>query len=50
MGHLDKALRKIADSYLHLPIRRKEILPNQNQVNFSADLDVLLAEIVRQLK
>lgn len=50
MEHLDKSLRKIADSYLHLPIRKKEVLPNQNQVNFSADLDVLLAEIVRFLK
>ncbi|MBI3168544.1 MAG: hypothetical protein HYZ22_08705 [Chloroflexi bacterium] len=50
MRHLDKSLRKIADSYLHYPIRKKEVLPNQNQVNFSADLDVLLAEIVRILK
>jgi hypothetical protein len=50
MAHLDKSLRKIADSYLHMPIRKKEVLPNQNQVDFSADLDVLLAEIVRILK
>jgi hypothetical protein len=48
--HLDKSLRKIADSYLHLQIRNKEELPNSTQVNFSNDLDVLLAEIVRVLK
>jgi len=50
MEHLEKSLRKIADSYLHLPIRKQEMLPNQNQVNFSADLDVLLAEITRVLR
>jgi len=50
MSHLDKSLRKIADSYLHVPVRKKESLPNQTQINFSADLDVLLAEIVRILK
>jgi len=50
MIHLDKSLRKIADSYLHNQIRNKEILPNQTQVNFSQDLDVLLAEICRQTK
>lgn len=47
MDHLDKSLRKIADSYLHSHVRRKESLPNKTQVNFAASLDVLLAEIVR---
>lgn len=50
MTHLDKSLRKIADSYLHGQIRRKEILPNKTQVNFSQDIDVLLAEICRKIK
>ncbi|MDU8885204.1 hypothetical protein RXV94_03465 [Yeosuana sp. MJ-SS3] len=47
MENLEKSLRNIADGYLHLPIRKKEVLPNSVQVNFSQDLDVLLAEIVR---
>ena len=50
MLHLQNSLRNIADSHLHLPIRKKETLPNKTQVNFSNDLDVLLAEIVRILK
>lgn len=50
MERLDKSLRKIADSGLHQQIRKKETLPNKTQVNFSNDLDVLLAEIVRILK
>ena len=47
MLHLENSSRKIADSYLHTRIRSKESLPNKTQVNFSNDLDVLLAEIVR---
>lgn len=50
MMHLDKSLRKIADSYLHSHIRNKESSPNQTQVNFSQDIDVLLEEICRRLK
>jgi len=50
MKNLDNSLRKISDSYLHTQIRRKEVLPNSNQVDFSNDLDVLLAEIYRTLK
>jgi hypothetical protein len=45
--HLDKSLRNIADGQLHIQIRRQESLPNAAQVNFSSDLDVLLAEIIR---
>ncbi len=45
--HLENSSRKIADTYLHIPIRRKEILPNITQVDFSQSLDVLLGEIVR---
>ena len=47
MTHLENSSRKIADSYLHTKIRKKESLPNKTQVNFSSDVDVLLAEIVR---
>jgi hypothetical protein len=45
--HLDESMRKISDSILHTKIRKKEILPTFVQVDFSADLDVLLGEIVR---
>jgi hypothetical protein len=47
MEHLDNSLRNIADSHLHIQIRKKEDLPTFNQVNFIADLDLLLSEIVR---
>ncbi len=50
MEHLDKSSRKIADQHLHCQIRKKEVLPNKTQVNFSNDIDVLLAEVVRILK
>lgn len=50
MKNLDNSLRKISDSHLHTQIRKKEVLPNSNQVNFSNDLDVLLAEVYRILK
>lgn len=49
MLHLDNSSRKIADSHLHIQIRKKEILPTKTQVNFSNDLDVLLGEVVRIL-
>ena len=50
MGSLSTSLRKIGDSHLHTQVRKKEILPNKNQVDFSNDLDVLLAEVVRIFK
>ncbi|OGY41246.1 MAG: hypothetical protein A2Y67_02175 [Candidatus Buchananbacteria bacterium RBG_13_39_9] len=50
MKNLDNSSRKIADSHLHTQIRNKEVLPNSNQVNFTNDLDVLLAEVYRILK
>lgn len=49
MMHLNKSSRKIADSFLHTHIRRKETLPTKTQVNFSSDLDVLLGEVIRIL-
>jgi hypothetical protein len=50
MTHLDKSLRKIADSYLHTQIRKQESLPTSTQVDFKSDLDVLLQEVARVLK
>lgn len=50
MEHLHTSCRKIADAYLHVQIRNKEVLPTQTQVNFSNDLDILLGEIVRVLQ
>lgn len=50
MENLEKSSRKIADAHLHTQIRKKEVLPNKTQVNFSQDMDVLLAEIIRLLK
>jgi len=47
MDHLNTTMRSIADSYLHDTIRKRESVPNSNQINFSQDLDVLLSEIVR---
>lgn len=47
MKNLDNSSRKISDSHLHTHIRKKEVLPNSNQVDFTNDLDVLLAEIYR---
>jgi hypothetical protein len=47
MKHLEESMRKISDSILHTKIRKKEILPTFVQVDFSADLDVLLGEIIR---
>lgn len=47
MHHLENAARKVGDAHLHMPIRKSETLPVQQQVNFSSQLDVLLSEIVR---
>ena len=47
MHHLENAARRVADSHLHMPIRKKESLPVAQQVNFGPEIDVLLAEIVR---
>ena len=50
MLRLDESLRKIADVHLHKQIGASEVLPNYTQVNFAAELDVLLSEIVSLLK
>jgi hypothetical protein len=48
--HLENGCRSISDGLLHQTIRRKESLPTVNQVNYSADVDVLLGEIIRKLQ
>lgn len=50
MTHLDNSLRNIADNHLHKQISKKEVLPTDTQVDFSNDLDVLLAEVYKLLK
>jgi hypothetical protein len=50
MQHLESGARKIADSHLHVQIRKKEVLPTSLQVNFSQYLDVLLAEVIAILQ
>jgi hypothetical protein len=50
MQGLENASRKISDGHLHGQIRKKEALPTPQQVNFAAQLDLLLAEIVRVFK
>jgi len=49
MERLENAARRIADGYLHVRIRQRETLPEPQQVNFAAEIDALLAEIVRVL-
>lgn len=50
MVHLDNSLRSVADAHLHTQVRAKEALPTAPQVDFRADVDVLLSEIARLLK
>ena len=50
MERLNSSSRKIADQHLHTPIRKSESIPTMNQVDFSNDIDVLLAEVYRVLK
>jgi hypothetical protein len=49
LHRLETSSRHIADSVLHQQIRKREVVPNRTQVNFSNDLDVLLGEIIRRL-
>ena len=50
MLHLHGSMKNIADAHLHVQIRKSETLPNEAQVDFRADLDALLAEVVRLLQ
>lgn len=49
MDRLDGSLRKISDSHLHKTISKKEVLPEFTQVNFRAELDALLSEVIAVL-
>jgi hypothetical protein len=50
MNHLSRSLRDIANGALHIQIRQKEVVPALTQVDFRQDLDVLLGEVVRELR
>ena len=47
MQRLENSLRNIADMHLHSPIRSREDVPTATQVDFAADLDVLIGEVIR---
>jgi hypothetical protein len=48
--HLQQVARNIADSHLHAHMRSREVLPVPQQINFGAELDVLLTEVLRVVK
>ncbi len=50
MKHLGGSCRKFADGALHSQIREKEAVPTREQVEFRADIDALIGEVVRVLK
>jgi hypothetical protein len=50
MRRLNDSLRNLADSYLHVQIRKIESLPTHVQVDFRAELDLLLSEVSRVLQ
>lgn len=47
MQRLEASLRSIADSHLHRAIRTREDVPSSTQVDFAAELDLLLSEVIR---
>lgn len=47
---LENSLKNIADGMLHTHIRKTEVIPNEVQVDFRSDLDVLLSEVIRSQK
>jgi len=46
---LEQSSRKISDGLIHQVIRKKETLPTDKQVNFSQNVDLLLAEVIRTI-
>jgi len=50
MNILNGSIRKLADNYLHSTIDKNVLLPNKTQIDQKANLDVLLAEVVKVLK
>lgn len=49
MQRLQNSCRGLADSYLHMQIRAQESVPTAQQVEFRADVDALLGEVIRVL-
>lgn len=43
-------MRSVADKFLHLQIRNKEVVPDMYEVNFSQELESVLSEVCRLLK
>jgi hypothetical protein len=50
MVRLQESARDIADLHLHSVIWAREVLPAFQQVDFRAELDLLLAEIMVRLR
>lgn len=50
MNHLDKAVRNLSDGLLHQHIRKRECVPQIDQMRFEMDLEQLLLEIARCLE
>ena len=50
MQHLENSCRKLADGSLHTQIRAGESVPTVQQVEFRADVDALLGELIRVLR
>jgi hypothetical protein len=50
MMKLYESAKNIADNLLHTIIKKNEVLPKKQRVDFKAELDILLAEIVAILK
>jgi hypothetical protein len=50
LERLENHSRTVADRLLHTPIRRNEVAPTMKEVNFSAELEMVLAEFCRLLK
>jgi len=49
LENLQESDRKVADGHAHSLIGKKEVLPNEIQIDCRSDLDILLAEIVKKL-
>jgi hypothetical protein len=47
---LEKQARKVADRMLHQTIRSREVAPEMQEVEFSRELETVLAEVCRLLK
>ncbi|MBO6827949.1 MAG: hypothetical protein JJ876_00150 [Muricauda sp.] len=47
---LNESMKVIADIHLHGQIRKKEGLPNVNQIDFGPELDLLLGEIISRIE